>query len=131
MSSRKVKAIRLAILGVFSALATLGVAVTSMAQVVPRDFTASPDVYRVRAENAEYRIVEGTWKPGQRDQVHSHPAMLSYWLTDCSLRWHMPDGAVRDITVSAGQSGSQGPVASHAVENMGKSECKIVMFEAK
>ena len=79
------------------ALAAFGVAGTSMAQFVGRDFIASPGVYKVVAENDQYRIVEGTWKPGQRDQIHSHPAMLWYWTTDCSIRFHQPDGMSRPL----------------------------------
>jgi len=107
------------------------VAEASIGQAVPPDFTASPDVYKVRAENDQYRVVEGTWKPGQRDSVHSHPAMLYYWVTPCSLRAYLPDGVTRDFSVAAGQAGSQAPVATHAVQNVSTSECKIVMFESK
>ena len=107
------------------------VAGASTGQVVAPDFTASADVYKVRAENEQYRVVEGTWKPGQRDAFHSHPAMLYYWVTPCSLRAYLPDGATREFAVTAGQAGSQAPIASHAVENVSTSECKIVMFESK
>jgi hypothetical protein len=107
------------------------VAGASAGQGVVPDIAASPDVYKVRAENDQYRIVEGIWKPGQRDVLHSHPAMLYYWVTPCSLRAYLPDGATRDFSVVAGQAGSQPPVASHVVENVSASECKIVMFESK
>lgn len=126
-----VRVLRFMVYGVLSGLAAFGVTGICKAQVVAPDFTASPDVYKVRAGNDKYRIIEGTWKPGQRDQFHSHPAMLWYWVTDCSVRFHLPDGASRDATVAAGEAGVQEPVASHSVENVGKSECKIVMFESK
>ena len=90
------------------------VATTATAQGVASDFAAAPDVYRVRAENDQYRIVEGIWKPGQRDAFHSHPAMLYYWVTPCSIRWYLPDGTTRDITVAEGQAAMQAPVASQA-----------------
>ena len=107
------------------------VARASTGQGVAPDFTASPDVYKVSAEDDQHRIVEGTWKPGQRDAFHSHPAMLYYWVTPCSLRAYTPDGATRDFSVVAGQAGAQPPVASHALENVSTSECRIVMFESK
>jgi quercetin dioxygenase-like cupin family protein len=97
----------------------------------PPDHVASPEVYRVRAETDQHRLVVGTWKPGQRDAFHSHPAMVYYWVTDCVVRFHMPEGQSRDMTLSAGTAGVQAPVASHAVENIGTTECKVVMFEAK
>lgn len=107
------------------------VAGASTGQVVAPDFAASPDVYKVRAENDQYRIVEAIWKSGQRDTFHSHPTMLYYWVTPCSLRAYLPDGTTRDLSVAAGQAGSQPPIASHALENVSTSECKIVMFESK
>jgi quercetin dioxygenase-like cupin family protein len=121
---------RMAMNGVLSVL-LLGTATTSMAQAVPPDFIAASDVYKVVAENDQYRLVEATWKPGQRDAFHSHPAMLYYWVTACSVRFYMPDGKQRDATITPGQSGAQVPVASHSVENVSQSECKIVMLESK
>lgn len=102
-----------------------------LAQSPPPDFIASPEVYKVISQNDRFAIVQGTWKAGQRDQLHSHPALLFYWLSDCRMRWHSPDGTTREFTVAAGQSGSQPAVASHFLENIGPTECKILMFEAK
>src|SRR5512138_3323628 len=106
-----------------AALAVLGLAGTSWAQAVPPDFTAAPDVYKVVAQNAQYRLVEATWKPGQRDAFHSHPSMVYYWLTPCSLRFHFPDNTTHDDNVVAGQAGMQEGVVSHSVENRGTSVC--------
>jgi beta-alanine degradation protein BauB len=122
---------RVSLYSVVFMVAAFGSTGTSLAQVVPPDFTASPDVYKVVAENAQYRLVEGTWKPGQRDRFHSHSAMMFYWVTDCSARFHFPNGSHQDMTLAAGQTGVQTPIASHSLENVGTSECKIVMFEPK
>ena len=66
------------------------------AQPLPRSFEASPDVYKVIAENNEYRVIAVTWKPGQRDVQHSHPASTVYYLTNSALRIHAQDGKFRD-----------------------------------
>ena len=117
--------------GVLFALGVIGASGAALGQQAPRSFIASPDVYKVVAQNDEYLIVEVTWKPGQRDQFHSHAKALSYWLTDCNARFYTPDGKIVDATRTAGRAGAQGPVASHSVENIGKSECRLVMFEPK
>lgn len=103
------------------------------AQSVPRSFVASPDVYKVVAENAQYMVIEVTWKPGQRDVVHAHaPASGVYYLTDCSLRFFMDDGArTVDANPKAGFSVVQGVVPMHSVQNIGSKDCKLVMFEPK
>ena len=38
-----------------------------------RSCVTSPDVYKVIAENNNTRVIPATWKPGQRDEWHSHP----------------------------------------------------------
>lgn len=117
--------------GSLSVAAALGLAGICQAQVAPPDNKASPDIYKEIAGNDQYRMVEGVWKPGQRDAFHSHPRMLWYWATDCSIRWYLPDGTTHDIDVRAGQAGAQDATASHSVENRGTSECRIVMFEPR
>ena len=102
---------------------------TVLAQGLPRSFEASPDIYKVIAENAQYRVIAVTWKPGQRDQLHSHPASAVYYLTDCSVRVHMPDGTSRDFNPRSGTAIVQAPIPGHVLENTGASECKIIMFE--
>ena len=113
----------------FTALGAIGVA---SAQDVPRSFVASPGIYKVVAQNDEYRVIEVTWKPGQRDEFHSHPASGIYYLSSCSLRWFYPDGGTRDFSyIPQGSAFVQRAVPSHAMENTGSSECKLIMFEPK
>lgn len=95
----------------------------------PRSFAASPEVYKVIAENPSYRVIEVTWKPGQRDQLHSHPASAVYYLTDCALRGHLADGSMREGKPRAGTAVVQAEIAGHWVENIGTSDCRLVMFE--
>jgi hypothetical protein len=98
---------------------------------VPPSFVASPEVYRVVAENEQYRVVLVTWKPGQRDAPHAHPMAATYFLTDCVLRSFAPDGSSRDGSPKAGYAAVQPPIAAHQVENIGAAECRLVMFEPK
>jgi beta-alanine degradation protein BauB len=132
MFSKGPRVLRLATLSVLSALAGFGVMGTSLAQVAPPSFTASPDIYRVVAENAQYRVIEVTWKPRQRDQFHSHPpGGLFYYVTDCSLRLHRPDGGSENAVHLAGDAGVIPAIDSHSAENVGKDVCKLVLFERK
>ena len=109
----------------------LGAGGAALAQSTELSFKASPDVYKVAAENDQYRVIEGKWKPGQRDKMHSHPAYLYYWVTPCTVRWHLPDGSTLDVSVESGRSGSSPAVAAHEVQNIGKTACTILMFEPK
>ncbi|MDJ0890584.1 MAG: hypothetical protein QNK18_05235 [Gammaproteobacteria bacterium] len=54
---------------------------------------ASPDVYKILAENDQWRVIQATWQPGQEDNFHSHPAdRVSFFVTDCRLQLSKPDG---------------------------------------
>lgn len=102
------------------------------AQAAPRSFTAQPDVCKVIAENDQYRIIEATWKPGQRDAWHSHGAVVaSYSLTGCTSRLHSPDGKFTENTTKPGQAQIRPVAPSHSFENTGKTECKSILFEPK
>lgn len=103
----------------------------ALAQDVPRADVASPDVYRLVSESDKYRIIAITWQPGQRDQSHSHPVAAVYFITNCALRGHYPDGKTSELKPKAGFGRVQPVVKSHWVENVGNSECRAVMFEEK
>jgi hypothetical protein len=102
------------------------------AQATPRSFVASPDIYKVIAENEQYRVIAATWKPKQRDNWHSHGAPAAgYNVTDCSVRLHTPDGKFTDIKSKAGDARVGAQVPSHSLENIGSAECKLILFEPK
>ena len=105
---------------------------TTVADEAPDAVAASPDVYKVIAENDSLRVVAATWKPGQRDMMHSHPVIGIYILSDCQkMRVHHADGTSRDWSAKSGTAGANVPVTSHAMENIGDTECRIIYFEPK
>lgn len=117
---------------VVALVVTLGVVKVRAADEVPRSFVASPDVYRVIAENDQYRVIEATWKPGQKDKFHSHGAVVaSYLVTDCKSRNHLPDGTTKDNERKAGNASVRTTGLNHAQENIGTAPCKIIIFEQK
>jgi hypothetical protein len=99
----------------------------SSEEEAPRSYVASPDVYKVTAQNDKTKVVLATWTPGQRDQWHSHPRSGQYWLTDCDIRNHFLGGKFRDTNPKAGTAAP--PVPSHSAENRGTTECRMVIVE--
>lgn len=96
----------------------------------PRSYVASPDIYKVIAQNEQVQVIDVRWQPGQKDVMHSHPASGVYYLTDCQLRLHAPDGTSRDVSLKAGFALAQAPIPAHVLQNIGPSECRLVMFES-
>lgn len=118
------------LLATFAVVLSGSVAMSSVqAQQLPRSFVASPDIYKVLAQNEQHKVIAVTWKPGQKDVLHSHPANAVYYLTDCSLRIHAQDGSTRDGQPKAGAAIVQVPIAGHVIENIGANDCRLVMFE--
>jgi beta-alanine degradation protein BauB len=117
-------------LGLVAAPSLLG-ASAALAQTPPRSYEASPTIYKVAAENEQFRVITVVWKPGERDLMHSHPASAVYYLSDCELRLQGQGGAPRDVSLKAGFALVQPPVPGHVVENIGKADCRLVMFEPR
>ncbi len=118
------------ILGVYLAFAI------GAGPVVAEDFApsykADPAVYKVIAENEHFRVIISTWKPGQRDAMHSHEGpLVGYRLTDCNLKVYTPDGKTNARVAKAGEALFNPIIAAHSVENIGSSECKLVIVEKK
>lgn len=117
-------------------LATLALGMTTnmaMAQDVAPSYKESPDVYQLISENDHFRVIMATWKPGQRDKWHSHagPAAI-YRLTDCNMRAHTPDGKIVDRPIAKKGSVNFNPaIASHSLENVGTTDCQLLIVEKK
>jgi len=129
MRLRNQQTIQHAMAAALFACAALVVVRPASAEDAPRSYLASPDVYKVVAENNKTRVIVATWKPGQRDQWHSHPATGVYYLTDCQARVYSPDGTFREVNEKAGFAVTQLPIPSHSFENRSSSECRIVIVE--
>lgn len=105
----------------------------AMAADVAPSYTESPDVYKMISENEHFRVILATWTPGQRDKWHAHagPSTI-YRLTDCNMRAHTPDGKVVDRPVAKrGSVGHNSIITSHSLENVGTSDCQLLIVEKK
>jgi len=110
----------------------LGTSPTSMADDVQPSYQASPEVYKVLAENDEIRVLLATWKPGVKDKIHSHPKVFAtYTIKDCHRKLVKADGTVDEKHLKAGSARVLNPVKAHSFENVGSTECQTVLFELK
>jgi quercetin dioxygenase-like cupin family protein len=104
----------------------------AMAEDNAPSYKASPEVYKVIAENEHFRVIISTWKPGQRDAMHSHEGpLVGYRLTDCNLKVYTPDGKSKAREAKRGEALFNPIIAAHAVENVGSSECQLLIVEKK
>ena len=121
---------RLAV-GVTSAVLAAGTIGTACAQPPPRSYVASPDIYKVIAEDAQNVLILADFKPGQRSNTLSQPARLVYSLTACDLRYTTAKGVSWVNNFGAERPNSGTADESVSIENVGSTECKLLIFQSK
>src|SRR5262245_52755037 len=84
----------------------------------------------VKFENTQVRVIEGVLKPGEKEQMHSHPAFVVYLVTGGKIRNNFADGNVVETDFKAGDVLYREP-QTHWVENIGTSTLHFVVFELK
>ena len=115
-----------------SLLAASVFAASAWGQRAAPHYEASPDVYKIVSENDQFRIIEATWKPGQRDEWHSHSGReAAYRLTDCDLRIYTPDGKFQDRHGKKAEVNFNPAIGVHSFQNVGTAECKTLIVQKK
>jgi quercetin dioxygenase-like cupin family protein len=111
-------------------LATLALVFTTKTAMTQDLAKVSPQDVKVLLENDRVRVLEVVHKPGAIEPMHSHPAYLTYFLTDTKLKITLPDGKTEERDRKAGQVRWSEPV-THSVENIGTTEQHFIIIELK
>jgi quercetin dioxygenase-like cupin family protein len=91
---------------------------------------AAPGAFKERLNNSEVRVLEYSSKPGQKEAMHSHPAVLLYVIQGGKLKSTSPDGTSKVIDYKAGDMQWRDAV-THSGENVGTTEMKSLLIEVK
>lgn len=110
-------------------LLVLAVALAATAPVPPADL-ASPKVVKLRFENDRVRVLETISNPGDREQMHSHPANVVLVLAGGKLRITGADGKTSDVDFKTGDTLWRAPVV-HAAENVGSTQLHAIIVELR
>jgi quercetin dioxygenase-like cupin family protein len=89
-----------------------------------------PKHYKVESENAQMRIVRVHYGPHEKSVMHSHPDGVAIYLTDGTIKFHMPDGKTQDDHGKAGQA-IYTPAVVHDPENTGDKPFEAILIELK
>jgi len=84
----------------------------------------------VRLENARVRAIEGIMKPGDQEQIHSHPAFVTYVVAGSKIRNHFADGRVVEAELKTGDVLWRDP-QTHWIENIGDTTLHFLVLEIK
>ena len=86
--------------------------------------------YKVLFENPHVRVIEYRSKPGEKSEMHSHPALVAVAVSHTKANFTFPDGKVVPVDLPPGHA-MYNPSFDHAVENTGTGPGHVVIVELK
>lgn len=92
--------------------------------------SVDPKHYKIEEENDRVRVVRARYGPGEKSEMHSHPDLVAFFVTDGDIRFTFPDGSTEDVRVTAGQTMSM-PPTTHLPENLSNQPFEVVLVELK
>jgi quercetin dioxygenase-like cupin family protein len=114
----------LALVVALPALAVPGSVLAQDAAVV------NPDTVRVKLDNPHVRTLEAVLKPGQKENLHSHPASVIYVIAGGKVRNHVAGGKIVESELVAGDTLYRDPI-THWAENIGTTTIHLILIEIK
>jgi quercetin dioxygenase-like cupin family protein len=84
----------------------------------------------VTLDNEKVRVFEAVLQPGDKENMHSHPASIVYVISGGKVRNHTVDGKSSEATLNEGDTAYREPV-THWAENIGTTTIRLVVVELK
>ena len=115
----------------------MGVAIGGLLVVVGSRVAPAQDpavvnakMVQVKLENNRVRVLEATLQPGDKEQLHSHPAYVTYVIAGGKIRNHTADGKTTETELKTGDAVYRDPL-THWAENIGTTPIHLVLVELK
>ncbi len=99
-----------------------------MAYIDP--IASSPANYKLLFEDEKHRVLEMSVKAGEKDNEHSHPTEVVYFISGGSAKITLSDGQVMEAEVPDGHVMAS-EAWTHTVENTGTTDIRAIIFEVK
>ena len=85
---------------------------------------------QVKLDNDRVRVLEATLQPGDKEQMHSHPAYVVYVVAGGKVRNHLADGKTSETEFKTGDVVYRDPL-THWAENIGTTTVRFILVELK
>lgn len=115
---------------IIGALATLMMVLVGKALMAQDVVQVAPEQFKVLLENEHVRVLEFRMKPGDKQEMHTHPATVHIELTPTKVKITNPDGKAVEVEGKEGETIWVDPV-KHTVENIGNDEIHGYIVELK
>src|SRR5262245_5902849 len=83
---------------------------------------------QVKLENDRVRVLEATLRPGDKENMHSHPAYVIYVITGGKTLNHSVDGKTNELDLHDGDTLYREPL-THWAENIGTTTIHLILVE--
>lgn len=90
----------------------------------------APHAYKVVLENDRVRVLESRMGPGDRTEMHSHPALVAVAMQGGKYRFTLGDGQTMEVDVPVGVP-LYFDAVDHETENIGDTEGVVLLIELK
>jgi len=90
----------------------------------------APKNCKVLLDNDRVRVIRVVSKPGEKMEMHSHPAHIVYGLTSGKEKFTSADGKTEERELKAGRAVWSDAV-THSSENTGTTEDRALVIELK
>ena len=85
---------------------------------------------RVELDNDRVRVLEAVLEPGEKEQLHSHPASVLHVVSGGRIRNRGADGKTAEIELTSGETSYREPT-THWAENIGTTRIHLILVELK
>lgn len=117
-------------LSLFAALVLFVLAAAAGVTLAQDPAVVNAKTLKVTLDNPRARVMEATLKPGDKEQMHSHPSYIVYVIEGGKVRNHSADGTTSESTFTPGQTIYRDPV-THWSENVGTTTIRTLVIELK
>ena len=118
------------VLGIVCAVA-VGISLAGVRSAAAQDAAVvNAKTVHVTLDNEKVRVFEAVLQPGDKENMHSHPASIVYVISGGHVRNHTPDGKTTEATLNEGYTSYREPT-THWAENIGTTTIRIVLVELK
>ena len=88
----------------------------------------APPVYKVVLENEHVRVLDTRTGPGDSSEMHIHPNMVGYAISDCTWDLTGPDGTTVLVAVNVGETFYLDAV-DHSAHDVGTTGSHALLIE--
>ena len=92
--------------------------------------SVAPHLHKIILENDKVRVLDVVVRPGEKAEMHTHPANVSVVLNGGKMQFTLADGTLKEVNLVSNAVSFSDP-SQHIVENIGTETVRVIQVELK